>query len=92
MNKNSEIYRFLCVPRSYSLWPPESMYHDGRGRALDLMSFMHGRSRMAVDPRIPTMPRRSTSDFHLQCRDGARRVFTDQATIACTKRREMPGE
>ena len=26
--------------------------------------FMNGRSRMAVDPRIPTMPGRSTSGFH----------------------------
>ena len=38
--------------------------------------FVHGRSRMATDPRI-------------QCRDGARRVFTNQTGIACTKR-EVP--
>ena len=25
---------------------------------------MHGRSRMTIDPRIPTMPGRSTSGFH----------------------------
>ena len=31
-----------------------------RGCVLDIM---HGRSRMTVDPRIPTMPERSTSDF-----------------------------
>ena len=36
--------------------------------------FMHGRSRMTIDPHI------------LQCRDGACRVFTDQADIASTKR------
>ena len=39
---------------------------------------MHGRSiysRMTIDPRIPA-----------QCRDGVRRVSTDQADIACTKR------
>ena len=29
---------------------------------------MHGRSRMTIDPRVPT-----------KCRDGARRVFADQA-------------
>ena len=29
--------------------------------------FVHGRSRMTTDPRIPTL-----------CRDGARRVFTNQ--------------
>ena len=26
--------------------------------------FMHGRSRMTIDPRIPTMPRWSTSGLH----------------------------
>ena len=26
--------------------------------------FMHGRSRMTIDPRIPTMPGRSTPGFH----------------------------
>ena len=26
--------------------------------------FVHGRSRMTIDPCIPTMPGRSTSDFH----------------------------
>ena len=35
--------------------------------------FVHGRSRMTIDPRIPTMPGRSTSGFH-------------QPDIACTKR------
>ena len=35
--------------------------------------FVHGRSRMTIDPRT-------------LCREGARRVFTNQADIACTKR------
>ena len=39
-----------------------------------ITGIMHGRSRMAVDPRIPTMPGRSTS------------VFAGQADIASTKR------
>ena len=39
-----------------------------------VLIFMHGRSRMTKDPRIPAMPGR------------ARRVFTDQADIASTKR------
>ena len=38
--------------------------------------FVHARSRMTIDSRIPTM---------LLCRDGARRVFTNQADIACIK-------
>ena len=36
--------------------------------------FVHGRSCMTIDPRIPTMPGRSTL------------VFTNQADIACAKR------
>ena len=33
----------------------------GWGGVLDIM---HGRSRMITDPRIPTLPGRSTSSFH----------------------------
>ena len=40
-----------------------------------VLIIMHGRSRMAIDPRLPTMPGRSTSGFH---RPGA--------DIACIKR------
>ena len=29
-----------------------------------ILIFMHGRSRMTLDPRVPTMPGRSTSGFH----------------------------
>ena len=29
---------------------------------------MHGRGRMTIDPRTPTFHRRSTLDFHRQCR------------------------
>ena len=36
--------------------------------------FVHQRSRMVIDPRIPTMPGGSSSSF------------TNQADIACTKR------
>ena len=38
--------------------------------------FVRGRSRMAIDPRIPTVP---------GC--GARRLFTDQAGISFTERK-----
>ena len=50
----------------------------------DVLDFMHGRSRVAVDPRIPTMPGRGVSGFH--------RPGTD---TSCTKRegkREVSGE
>ena len=29
-----------------------------------VLNLMHGRSRMIIDPRIPTMPGRSMSGFH----------------------------
>ena len=38
----------------------------GRGGVLDrrdVLDIMHGRSRMTIDPRIPTMPGQSTSGF-----------------------------
>ena len=43
------------------------------------------------------MRSRSSKTIHqalatLQCRDGARRVFTDQADIACTKRERGRGQ
>ena len=38
---------------------------DGdRGERWGVPVFMHGRSRMTIDPRIPTMPGWSTSGFH----------------------------
>ena len=53
-------------------------FWGGRGGCTDAV---HGRinGRMAIDPRIPTMPPG----------DGARRLFTDQAGIftACIKAR-----
>ena len=49
--------------------------HDiGRGGAGGGTQFIHGRSRVTIDPRIRSI------------RDGARRVFTNQSDIACTKR------
>ena len=35
-----------------------------RGGGGQCTQFVHGRSRMTIDPRIPTMPGRSTSGFH----------------------------
>ena len=32
--------------------------------------FVHGRSRMTIDPQIPTMPGRSTSGFHQPTGEG----------------------
>ena len=58
--------------------------------------FVHGRSRMAVDPRIPTMPRRNTSGFQpgRHCLHQARSAVRCSATgggraylfVACLSR------
>ena len=52
-----------------------------------VIHFRHNRSHVTIDPRTPTMLILAP----LQCRDGARRVFTDQAGVACAKR-EAPCE
>ena len=36
----------------------------GGGGVVLIIIIMHGRSRMAIDPHIPTMPGRSMSGFH----------------------------
>ena len=36
----------------------------GRERGEGCTQFVHGRCRMTIDPRFPTMPGRSNSDFH----------------------------
>ena len=46
----------------------------GAGGGRGCTQFVHGRSRMTRGPRIPAMGR-----------DGARRVFTNQAVTACAK-------
>ena len=40
---------------------PTKSHSGGEGGCIQ---FVHGRSRMTIDPRIPTMPGRSTSGFH----------------------------
>ena len=39
-------------------------YQGWRGQGGGVLDIMHGRSRMTIDLRIPTMPERSTSGFH----------------------------
>ena len=48
---------------------------------LGVTRFMHGRSRMTVDPRTPTMPGRSASGFH---RPGRHRVHPTRSTARCS--------
>ena len=60
----------------------------GREGERGCSQLMHGRSRMAIDPRIPTMPGRSMSSFHQSGRH-----FFHEARIAvrCSASR-MKGE
>ena len=50
--------------------------------------FVHGRSRMTVDPRIPTMPGRSTSGFH---QTGRYCLHQAQSAVRCSAS-HMKGE
>ena len=50
--------------------------------------FVHGRSRMTIDPRIPTMPGRSTSGFH---QPGTHRLHQARSAVRCSASR-MKGE
>ena len=58
---------------------------EGGGRVVIVML---GRSRMTTDPRIPTMPRRMTSSFHLP---GIRCPHQVRGAARCCARR-MKGE
>ena len=42
----------------------------GEGRGGGVLKFVHGRSRMTIDPRISTMPGRSTWGFYQPGREG----------------------
>ena len=50
--------------------------------------FVHGRSRMTIDPRIPTMPGRSTSGFH---QPGRHCLHQARSAVRCSASR-MKGE
>ena len=58
--------------------------HCQRGRT----HFMHGRSRTTIDPRTPTMLRRSTWGFH---RPGKHDVHQPQSAVKCSASR-MEGD
>ena len=46
----------------------------------DVLDIMHGRSRMTIDPRIPTMPGRSMSGFH---RPGRHCLHQARSAVRC---------
>ena len=59
---------------------PTSHYPFSRPIQGRVYSFiMHGCSCTTVDPRIPTMPKRSTSDFHAPGRHCSRREVLDES-------------
>ena len=53
-----------------------------------VLIIMHGRSRMTIHPRIPTLPVRSTSGFH---RPGRQRLHRARSAVRCSASR-MKGE
>ena len=60
----------------------------GAGRAGGCTQFVHGRSRTTIDPRIPTMPGRSTSGFQ---RPGRHCLHQVRSAVRCSASR-MKGE
>ena len=54
----------------------------------DVLDLMHGRSRITVDPRIPTMPRRSMSGFH---RPGRHCLHQARSAMRCLASRMKGG-
>ena len=62
-------------------------HHMGRGGGGGAQ-FVHGRSRMTIDPRTPTMPRRSTSGF---CQSGKHCLHQARSAVRCSANR-MKGE
>ena len=64
----------------------EEQVRMGSGGVLDIM---HGRSRMTIDPRIPTMPGRSTSGFH---RPGRHCLHQARSAVRCPASRYFCSE
>ena len=81
--------RTKYVPTSTPIVPKNESQRTtskaGGGRGAHVM---HGRSRVTVDPHIPTMPGRSTSDFHRAGRHCSRQA---RSAVRCWASR-MQGE
>ena len=60
----------------------------GKGGLGGCTQFVHGGSRMTIDPRIPTMPGRSTSGFH---QPGRHFLHRARSAVRCSASR-MKGE
>ena len=67
------------------------MATNGEGGVLErrhVLDLMHGRSRMSIDPRIPTMPGRRMPGFH---RPGRHCLHQARSAVRCLVSR-MKGE
>ena len=76
----------LCDEQRPSTCVEEAPFGVARGGGG--AQFVHYRSRMTTDPRIPTMPGRSTSGFHQPGRHGLRQP---RGAVRCSASR-MNGE
>ena len=65
--------------------PTEPIYNREGGRLLDIT---HGRSRMTIDPRISTIPGRSSPGFH---RPGRHCLHQVRSTVRCPASRMKGG-
>ena len=63
-------------------------FQSSRERVRGCSQFVHGRSRMTIDPGIPTMPGRSTSGFH---QPGRYCLHQARSSVRCSASR-MNGE
>ena len=88
--------RHNCQVRRTGIWFGGRIhlcfFFTGRGGGIldrrDVLDVMHGRNRMTIDPRIPTMPGRSMSDFH---RPGRQCLHQARSAVRCPASR-MTGE
>ena len=62
--------------------------YGNRGRGGRVYSVVHGRSRMTIDPRIPTIPGRSTLGYH---QPGRHCLHQARSAVKCSASR-MEGE
>ena len=85
-NRGGVFVLMICMVVFVRLCRPSRLYNAGTKHTAGgggIVIFMHGRSRMTIDPCIPTMPGRTTSGFHPS---GRRRLHPS------AKRRKAFGE
>ena len=84
-NKMNEAHQFSALVYMYVCHKKSSVKDEGGGWGWGgCTQFEHGRSRMTTDPRIPTMPGRSTSGFHQPGRHGLHQA---RSAVRCSASR-----